>query len=306
MKLNTLILSLFLAFSFLGCRSYSQDEYQEYYVVESFLVGEAPLPKLYLSRTQESSQFYDFEDLVVPNATVTLDVLEGDENSDSDSTITMSFNGINAYEADFEHQVISDKNYKLTITIPNETEPIIGYTSIPASFTNANPVPNSLEYQSEDQIEINIPASQNSTRQNYFIFSTIFQGEATIENLTPTFREIFEESEDDDSDINEFVKSSSGIISEGNFDTEPDGSLTLRFPWIGITFFGNNTIVTNIIDENMYDFIRSQEVQLGGGSISPGEIPNAIYNLEGAIGVFGSMATDTLNINITRRPQDIN
>jgi len=306
MKLNTLILSLFVAFTFLGCRSYSQDDYQEFYVVESFLVVDTPLPKLYLSTTKESTQLYNFEELVVVDATVKLEILVDDVNSAVDSTITYSFNGIDAYEADFQHNVMSAKNYKLTITIPNETQPIIGYTKIPASFTNTNPVPASLEYQSEEQIEIKIPASQSSERQNYFIFSTIFRGDPIVENLTPVFRELFEEFDDEDSDINEFVKSNSGIVSEGNFDIGTDGTLTLRFPWIGISFFGENTIVTNIIDENMYDFIRSQEVQLGGGSISPGEIPNAIYNLDGAIGVFGSMATDTLNINITRRPEDIN
>jgi len=53
----------------------------------------------------------------------------------------------------------------------------------------------------------------------------------------------------------------------------------------------------------MYDFLRSQSVQTGGSTLSPGEIQNIDYNVEGGIGIFGSMASDTIAVNILEPQQ---
>jgi hypothetical protein len=50
----------------------------------------------------------------------------------------------------------------------------------------------------------------------------------------------------------------------------------------------------------MYDFLRSQDVQTGGSTLSPGEIQNIRYNINGGIGIFGSMAADTNRVFIER------
>jgi hypothetical protein len=67
-----------------------------------------------------------------------------------------------------------------------------------------------------------------------------------------------------------------------------------------VAFYEDNLIVANTIDDNVYDFIRSQETQLGGSTLSPGEIQNVIYNIEGGIGVFGALASDTVQVYIKR------
>ncbi|HBQ58078.1 MAG TPA: hypothetical protein DD671_00195, partial [Balneolaceae bacterium] len=93
---------------------------------------------------------------------------------------------------------------------------------------------------------------------------------------------------------------SSGIINEANFQDNQDGTITLSYPWIGIAFYGVNNIVANAIDDNVYDFVRSQQVQLGGSMLSPGEIQNVIYHVEGGLGVFGSLATDTVTTFVSQ------
>ena len=89
-------------------------------------------------------------------------------------------------------------------------------------------------------------------------------------------------------------------MNESNFEISPDSSVILQYPWLAVAFFEENQIVANIIDDNIYDFVRSQSVQLGGSTLSPGEIPNILYNIEGGIGVFGSIAADTIQTYIKR------
>ena len=44
------------------------------------------------------------------------------------------------------------------------------------------------------------------------------------------------------------------------------------------------------VDDNLFDFIRSQSVQQGGSTLAPGEIPNVLDHIEGGTGIFGSLA----------------
>ena len=52
-------------------------------------------------------------------------------------------------------------------------------------------------------------------------------------------------------------------------------------------------IVPSLIDQNLYDYIRSESVQLGGSTLSPGEIQNVLTPIIGGVGIFGSMSRDT-------------
>jgi hypothetical protein len=92
----------------------------------------------------------------------------------------------------------------------------------------------------------------------------------------------------------------SPIINEGNYDINQDGTLTIRLPWIAVAFFGENRLTASALDDNLYDFIRTQTVQQGGSTLSPGEIPNVIERIEGGTGVFGSFARSSYVVRITQ------
>ena len=66
---------------FLGCDLYPQDEYQEYYVVEAYMIAQNDLPPIFLSTTAPVSSRYTFEDYAVVGASVKVELLSGDENS---------------------------------------------------------------------------------------------------------------------------------------------------------------------------------------------------------------------------------
>lgn len=296
MKNLLFIISAF--FLVVSCDLYPQDEYEEFYVVESYLVAERQLPPLFLSTTAPASARYSFQDFAVDNATVQVDLLSGDANSAIEQTFLYQMDSSGVYSSIQQHSVLPARNYQLRISnIPGDNlASITGVTSVPDSFTSTSTVPDSVVYQSENQLEITINPSRSGDRQNYFIFTTIAE-HPTIENLTPLYADFFDEEEDV---IEDFEKTSSGIVNEANFEITNDGSVILKYPWLAVAFFEDNRIVANIIDDNIYDFVRSQSVQLGGSTLSPGEIPNVIYRLEGGIGVFGSIAADTIETYIKR------
>ncbi len=289
------LLSIFVLI--IACDIYPQDEYEEFYVVESYLIAQDSLPPLYLSRTAPVSALYLFEDFAVAGANVRIHLLSGGQGSSIEQTFTYQMVDNGVYNSSITHEVMPARTYQLEIDIPSDPSALItAYTAVPDTFSSQSTVPDSIVYQSENQLELDISPSRNTERQTYFIFTTIAQN-PSLENFTPLYADLYDPETDRFSD---FVKISSGIVNEANFETKPDGTVTLKYPWLAVAFYENNTIVTNVLDDNVYDFVRSQAVQLGGSTLSPGEIPNLVYRMEGGIGVFGSLAADTIQTYVKR------
>jgi len=290
---SILLFTLLIA---LACEPLNQDEYEEFFVIESYAVAGRPLPDITIKRTAEATDFFDDESLRVNDASVQL--LRLDENGtivDQFEYILSGNNGI--YSAENSNQLIQDGGtYQFIADIPGADEQIRAKTIVPDNFNIISEIPDQLVYQGPEQLEITINNTTPEFRQNVFVFSTIAR-EPAEENLTPFYKASFD---DDNIDLNDVIINSSSLINEGSFDINPDNTITLRFPWLGVAFYGENVVVINSVDENLFDLVRSQEVQLGGSTLSPGEIPNVLYNTEGAIGVFGSMATDTVNTRFVR------
>tara|TARA_R110002124_G_scaffold121661_1_gene279994 strand:+ start:3830 stop:4744 length:915 start_codon:yes stop_codon:yes gene_type:complete len=295
------LLFALLVFSIIlsACNLYPQDDYEEFYVVESYLIAQNKLPEVYLSTTAPVSSEYSFSNFAVIGADIQINLLAVGEGSPVEQVFPYQMDTDGVYKPVIPHEVLPARTYQLRITdIPNDptASPIIGYTAVPDTFSTKSQIPDTAVYQSENQIQLDITPSVNTERQSYFIFTTIALN-PSLENFTPLYADFYDENEDE---LGDFVKTSSGIVNEANFETKPDGTVTLKYPWLAVAFFENNQIVANIIDDNIYDFLRSQSVQLGGSTLSPGEIPNVIYRLEGGIGVFGSLAADTIQTYIKR------
>ncbi|MEX1062238.1 MAG: DUF4249 family protein [Balneolaceae bacterium] len=282
---------------FAGCEPYGGEGYREYAVVESYLIAERGLPVVLLSTTMPLSEEYSFNEAAIAGADVVLYLLD----NEGEKT-----------EPGFQYQMdTSSPGIYRPITVPEVTvEPRRSYlleadlsehgllsarTTVPDTFRVTSEVPETLVYR-EDVLNITISGSTNADRQNVYVFNTIAR-DPVVANLTPFYRSVIDNNEND---IEAYANNSSGLINEGNFQTHPDGSVQLHLPWVGVAFYGENQVVINSLDRNMFDFIRSQEVQLGGSTLSPGEIPNAIYHIEGGIGVFGALSADTLSTRILR------
>lgn len=292
---NIFITFLLFASIMISCDLYPQDEYEEFYVVESYLVANRQLPLLKLSTTAPATEVYNFDNLGVNNATVQVFLLEGEEGTNTEQVFSYTNTAPGIYEATVQHDVLPARTYQLNITFPDPSEEVNAFTIVPDTFSVIGGVPASIVYQSSEQLEVTLSESSYPGRQNVYIFNTIASN-PVFENLTPLYADFYE----DEDDLDDFANLSSGILNEANFDDNPDGTVTIRYPWLAVAYFGDSKIVANTIDDNIYDFVRSQSVQLGGSTLSPGEIQNVIYRMEGAIGVFGAMASDTIRTDILR------
>jgi hypothetical protein len=294
------LIAVITIFAFLsGCELYEQDDYQEYYVVESYLVANGDLRQVRLSTTNPIDETYQFEDNAVSGATVEIQRLNADSSVAEPYPYQEQQPGI--YMPVNNDTVRAAQLYRLLVTTQNGDE-ISSTTYVPGNFETVNELESSYIYQSDKQVELTTtPSSYITDRQTYFVF-TISALDTNPNNLTPFYAD---QVDDDDTDIEEFYVNSSGIVNEGNFEQHSNGNITLDLPWLAVAFYGSNNIIVNTIDDNLYDFLRSQSTQSGGSTLSPGEIQNIRYNVNGGIGIFGSMASDTNNTFITR-PQPTN
>lgn len=287
---------LLFVFMSVSCDITEQDNYQELVVVEAYLTANRPLPEIKISRTSPAGQIYDQDELYLSGAEVRIVLLDSAGNDLEIFFYTLDIDK-NSYLPNVLHLVQPQERYRLDIQFKDREEVIKAYTTVPDQFEIVSEIPQSVVYQSNEQLELSISAPGQLGSQNVFVFSTKAL-EPTEENLTPFYKASVE---NEDIELTDLLINSSGLINEGNFEINSDGTITLQFPWIGVAFYGENEIIVNSVDRNLDELIRSQQVQLGGSTLSPGEIPNLTYNIEGGIGIFGSLASDTTRTNFIRQ-----
>lgn len=288
--------ALLFVFIAVSCDITEQDNYQELVVVEAYMTANRPLPEIKVSLTSPVDQTYQQDELLLTGAVV--QIVQLDSSGDDLEVLTYSLDSdSNYYMPDAFHLVQPQQRYRLDIQFNNREEVIRAYTTVPNQFEIVSEIPQSVVYQSDDQFELSISAPGQLGNQNVFVFSNKAL-EPTEGNLTPFYRASFENENIELSDI---MINSSGLINEGNFEIHSDGTITLQYPWIGVAFYGENEIIITSVDRNLDELIRSQQVQLGGSTLSPGEIPNLTYNIEGGIGIFGSISSDTTRTNFLRQ-----
>lgn len=287
MKLYLLLL-LFLIFA--ACEQYNQDSYKEYVVVESYAVTNDSLPSVFVRTTGRADQEYNNSDLVLDDADVQIVLL--DENGADDEVFEYVFSSEKEkyIPVDQNHRMLPTKTYRLDVSFNDRPEVVQASTTVPDDFEIINQIPETIVYQGS-QLQLVLSATEKTQLQNIFVFTAIAL-HARLDNMTPFY---FAALEEDGVKVSDFQTNSSGLINEDNFTLNEDGTITLKYPWLGIAFYGETRIVTQSVDKNIADLVRSQDVQLGGSTLSPGEIPNIIYNVEGGIGVFGSLSSDTVS-----------
>ena len=188
--------------------------------------------------------------------------------------------------------------------MPSTNDVISATTVVPDTFRLVDATLDEEIFQSAEQLELTVTRSSSPGRdQNYYIFVTE-AFDVREEQLTPLAAAIFDR-EDGEVTLDDLRVGGSPIFNEDNYDVNADGTLTIRFPWLAITFYGPNKIIANALDDNLYDFVRSQSVQQGGSTFSPGEIPNPLEHVNGAHGVFGSYARATFEVFV-KRPEEAN
>lgn len=289
------ILSLLLAGIVLaGCDSSSNFEtHQPEIVLEAYLISGEPIPKVRVSQSASAQRVYDFTQNSVTGAEVIITRLGDDGSVEEVTRFTENEEQPGLYWPAEANIVVAGATYRIEVN-PRGLPRATSTTIVPGAFELVRNSADTLIYQGSEQFELDVTRSFYPGRQSIFVFATESMN-PTLEFLTPFYRDIQGDSEEDLASIR---ITESPLINEGNYDENPDGTLTIKLPWIAVAFFGDNRLTANAIDDNMFDFLRSQFVQQGGSNFSPGEIPNVIDHVDGGTGVFGSLSRSTVDVFI--------
>ena len=278
------------------CGIYEQDAFESEIIVEAYLFALEAMPNIRLSRTVPFGRAYDFEKQAVTNAEVQINLLDKSGSPEQQYIYRETKNGIYHQPIPTRAVVLPGRTYELKITLPNSNVALHATTIVPDTFSVIATSADTVVYQSDEQLEITVTQSYYPGRQNIFIFATESL-DPRREQLTPFILDFFIEEDDD---LEDFRISESPLINEGNFDVNADGTLTVKYPWIAVNFYGPNRVSFNAVDDNIFDFVRSRHIQTHGSTLSPGEIPNVIDHIEGGTGIFGSYARIFIDLFVER------
>ncbi len=290
-----------------ACDTTSSSDHEEEVVVESYLVAGESIPVVRLTRTTDIGSRYDAKELAIRDASIRVRLLSETGDTEVEIEFEHDESRPGVYKPAGFHIVLAERTYSLVATVPGHGS-IAAETIVPGMFSIKSVSASSIQYQAPTQFEQNVTASAYPGRQSIFIFS-LEALEPSIASLTPFYLDaIYEISSGEDYDpnsldVNEldhFLKNSSPPISEGNYEVNTDGTLTIPLPWFAIVFYGQNRVFTSAIDDALFDFLRYQQVQQGGSTLSPGEIPDILDHIDGGRGVFGSFSQVSSVVEILR------
>lgn len=303
-RLRSLLLLTFLIGGILASCDTTATRPDSTVAVQAYLQAEAPLDTVRLTRTVGAGGTFDPRATAVQDADVEVRRLDGNGTVAAATPYgETSTPGVYAPTPASPPNARPAATYRLHVETDDGTT-ITATTTVPDSFSIRTAENTTAEYQNDAQqpaftIE---PPRPLTARQNVYVFTITslvdFQNtpDSTLEGeLTPLYADQFDAEEDS---LTRFRINSSGLLNQGSFTENADGTVTVDLPWLGVAFYGANEVALNVVDDNYYDFLRSQSAQQG--AFAPGEIPNVIEHVEGGTGIFGSYAQATVRVEIKR------
>ncbi len=276
-------------------------------VVEAYLQGGAAMPPIRLTRSVGTKEAYVASETAVRGATVEVHRLGDGERATRTIGFTEQEPGL--YRPRTSARVRPRTTYELSVTTPDGTA-LTATTTVPDTIsivgaTNTTAVHGDTTRQ--PAFTITPPESDREQQAVLVITATSLADFGRPESqlsrgLTPFYADLYDADEDS---IGTYRTTSSGVRNEANFTRDTDGRITTDLPWISVAFYGPNEIGVHVIDDNLFNLIRSQQAQSPGGpggGLGPGEIPNVIEDVEGGTGVFASYVKATRDVTIQCPP----
>ena len=278
-----------------GCDSYKQDSFKPEYSVTAYLAANDEMPQIRLTQTTPAKNDGTTSATDVSDAHIT--VSEVGSNGSVISSVLYQYGGGNTYKPASAQTVTPGATYQLNIDIPSTNHQMQAECIIPGSFhvKTADSAP--AKYQQTNGIKLLSTPSSYPGREGYYVIAALSQQSDTA-NLTPYYaNKVATESYTPTSSL---MKISSQIFNAGDFQKDSNGNLIMTVPWEIFAFYGENQLVVYALDDNTYDYLRSLDVQYSSTQVTPGQLYNLIYHVQGGIGLFGGIATDTVTVTITR------
>ncbi|GIV57308.1 MAG: hypothetical protein KatS3mg042_0221 [Rhodothermaceae bacterium] len=289
-----------------ACDGLEPARFEPELVVESYQIAGRSLQPVWVRRTAEINTPYDPEARAVSGARVEVALLDTSGGVEQVVPFREVFGDPGRYVAEVEHRVQPLRRYRLSVEDPATGQRLTAETLVPDTFRVAGVNRDTVVYQSRQQFEVQVTPSRYPGRQSYYVLS-VEALTPTVDNLTPLYRDFVDPEDSDPEDLQDDLRNftivESPIINESSFDIGSDGTVSVRLPWLGVAFYGPNRVTVSALDDNLYDFLRSQAVQQGGSTLAPGEIPNVIEHVEGGRGLFSSLAQATFEVFVAREAE---
>ncbi len=280
-----------------GCNITGSEEFIPEYIVESYLFSGEPFQPIRLSRTVPVGAAYIFEEQAVAGATVTVFLLSPNGSVQDSLSFRERLRSPGVYYPLDTTRIVQPLTaYALEARIPDDDALLSARTVTPDSFSIRSISADTVVFQASPRLEVIVTRSNYPGRQNIFVLSAEAL-DPRMEQLTPFIAAIFDEDTDE---LEDYRINESPPFNEENYIFNPDGTITIDIPWIAFNFFGPNRVFLYVIDDNIFDLMRSQMLQTHPSSLSPGEIPAIIEHIDGGTGIFGSYARVELEVFVGR------
>lgn len=293
-----------------GCDTTVASRHEEEPVVEAYLAAGSVLPRVRLTTTAAIDGVYDADRLGIRAADVRIARIDGDAASRWSVAYRAVADSAGIYAPTENRTVEPGATYRLDVALADGTT-LDATTIVPGAFEIVSQSSPTVVYQGADQFETELTPSSYPGRDAIYII-TIESLDPRTDRLTPFYLDaIYDIAPGDPYDpdtldvdeIADFVKASSPPLNEANYRKMGEATLKPRLPWFSVVFYGPIRVQVSSIDDNLYDFIRFQNAQSGGSTLSPGEIPNILDGVNGGVGVFGSYTPVSSVIEVLEPPR---
>lgn len=289
---KALVPIIFLAILY-GCNLNDEEQFEEEYAVESYLIADENLPRVMVTKTLPIGEKFNKNRIAIPSATVEISLLKADGSIDEKYAFFHTESGQYLPET---HVLVKPKRwYQLTVTLTNGSR-VEAKTFVPDTFKIVNEIEDTYVYQGNSKISVSATPSSYYNRSSYYMFTAV-AGKTFEKNLTPYYKDLVR---DKGSWINSYYINSSEITNENTYKSDSNGNLFMEIPWSLFAFYGPNDISINAIDDNIYDYMRSSDGITDGTTLGSTGVQNVRYNVTGGIGIFGSLARATKRVEITQ------
>lgn len=265
-------------------------------VVEAYMVAGEAMSEVRLTRTVPLDAAYDADSLGIVDADARVELLRSDGSIEESYALKHADYRPGIYIPSDRPIIEPRRTYRLIVDAPEASGLITSTTTVPDTFRTLRANRDTVVYRSDDPFVFYLSPPSSSGRQNVFVITTVAL-DGHEEELTPFARARFE---DGGATITQLRENVSPLLNEESFSRTGEGELRVQYPWLGINFYGRTRVVLQALDENLYDFLRSHMVQQGGSTLPPGEIPNVLEHVDGARGIFGSLARAEVDFVVLR------
>ena len=302
-----------------GCDSEGDTSFRTQVAVEAYQIVDAPLAPVYLTRTAAADQPYRPSSAAITDAVVSVSLLDASGSVERRVAYRLANASQGRYEAVGTAPAVQPlRTYRLDAVVPGQAAPVTAQTLTPGRFRILASSPLNVAYtplltNNVATFTVSRPTFPGKSASFVFTSESLLPAPG-LDDVVPFLRSILDRNGDGTPDFREpqnagdnkatfedFRTGSSPVLNEANYTTNGDGSLTIDLPWITVLFFGDLRVSTSALDDNLYDYLRSQAVQQGGTGLSPGEVPNLLARVQNGTGIFGSLSRISATLTV-RKP----